>query len=123
MLSFNYRVYFREFSGGLSHEPGYSFVKVQARRVTDNVGFELNVRIAQRTDDGVFNLAEAHGNSDSPRTLIICCKIQDNDNIAENIGVYHMWVGLETVSDDTGDTDSYVIYSLDVTVSDILVRS
>jgi hypothetical protein len=108
-------VIFSEFSGSLVNLDDYSLLHVKAMDSLENKIINFKLRLALRTDQGMFNISDKSSVSESPRTLMISYNKQDNASDIQN-GLYHMWCGLEGHSIESGAIHSYSVTSVDVTV-------
>ncbi|HCR1909584.1 TPA: trypsin-like peptidase domain-containing protein [Enterobacter kobei] len=117
VTTFSDSTFYKEFSGEISHFDDYSLIKVKAKNKIDESLIDINLRLAQSTDEGIFNIGSMHGSQGSQRTLIICCNTEDNTDELQQGSLYHMWCGLEAFSTETNSPLNYVVYSLDITKS------
>jgi V8-like Glu-specific endopeptidase len=108
IMPFNGSLYFREFSGILQHFDNYSTVKVNAFNENTPQGFELTIRIAQSTSEGIFSLKESKGAENEEKMILAKCLQEDN---TININVSNSsWVGMESINSNSDEIVNYVIF-------------
>lgn len=117
VVNFSDNAAFKAFSGELSHLESYSLMKVKAKDKVDGSLVDVIIRLAQRTDEGLFSIDTSHGSQGSTKTLVVRCTMEDNPAVLSQDGVYHMWCGLESVTAGTDSPLNYVVYSFDVSKS------
>ncbi|WP_191939683.1 serine protease (plasmid) [Pantoea agglomerans] len=116
LQEFKDNIIFSEFSGTLVHLENYSSLHVKAMDSLDSRIIKFKLRLALRTEKGMFNVSDESNISENPRTLMISYNKQDNTTSDLLSGLYHMWCGLEGHFIESGTIHNYSITSVDVIV-------